>query len=51
MVELYDERYSSLIAGERIIQSVTKKSKRRDKSLVDKFAAAVILEEYLKESH
>lgn len=51
MVELYDERYSSLIAGERIIQSVTKKSKRRDKSLVDKFSAAVILEEYLKESH
>jgi putative Holliday junction resolvase len=47
-VELYDERFSSSIAGERIILSVSKKSKRRDKSLVDKFAAAVILEDYLK---
>lgn len=48
-VELYDERFSSSIASERILQSVAKKSKRRNKSLVDKFAAAVILEDYLKE--
>lgn len=46
-VELVDERYSSSIASERIISSVAKKSKRRDKGLVDKFAAAVLLEEFL----
>jgi len=46
-VELVDERYSSSIATERIISSVSRKSKRRDKGLVDKFAAAVLLEEYL----
>ena len=46
-VELVDERYSSSIASERIISSVSRKSKRRDKGLVDKFAAAVLLEEYL----
>ncbi len=46
-VELVDERFSSSIASERIISSVSKKSKRRDKGLVDKFAAAVLLEEYL----
>ena len=47
-VILVDERYSSSIASERIIQSVAKKSKRREKSLVDKNAAAVLLEDYLK---
>lgn len=46
-IELIDERYSSSIASERIIQSVSSKKKRRDKSLLDKNAAAVILEDYL----
>ncbi len=45
--ELVDERYSSSIAQERIILSVSSKKKRRDKSLVDKNAAAVMLEDYL----
>lgn len=42
-----DERYSSEIAQQRIIESVPSKKKRRDKSLVDKNAAAVILQSYL----
>ncbi len=46
--ELVDERFSSSVASDRILQTVVKKSKRRDKSLVDKYAAAVILEDYLK---
>jgi len=46
-VELVDERYSSSIAMERIIHSVSSKKKRRDKSLIDKNAAAVMLEDYL----
>jgi len=46
-VELVDERYSSSIARDRIIQSVSSKKKRRDKSLLDKNAAAVMLEDYL----
>ncbi len=49
--EYIDERYSSSIAQERIINSVTKKSKRRDKGLVDMNAAAVILEDYLREQN
>lgn len=44
---LQDEDYSSAIAKEKIIQSVSKKSKRKEKDLLDKFAAAVILQEYL----
>ena len=49
-IELTDERYSSSIAQERIMQSVSSKKKRRDKSLLDKNAAAVILEDYLNAS-
>lgn len=44
---LLDERYSSSIAEERILESVNKKSKRREKGLIDRNAAAVILESYL----
>ncbi len=44
-----DERYSSSIAAEQIKESVTKKSKRKQKSLIDSGAAAVILQDYLDE--
>lgn len=47
-VELWDEQLTSKMAEERIITSVTKKSKRQNKSLVDEQAAAIILEEYLR---
>ncbi len=46
-VVLTDERYSSIIALERIRASVPSRKKRRDKSLIDKNAACVILEDYL----
>ncbi len=45
-----DERYSSAIAEEQIISSVKSKKKRRDKSLIDKKAAAVILQSFLDEN-
>ena len=46
-VILWDEEYSSAIAKERVVESVTKKSKRRKKDLLDQHSAAVILQEYL----
>lgn len=49
-VILWDERYTSSIAREQVLQSVTKKSKRRDKGLLDMNSAAIILEEYLREN-
>ncbi len=49
-VILYDERYSSEIAKERIIEAVKSKKKRRSKELVDMYAAAVILEDYMNEN-
>ena len=47
-VILWDEHFTSKMAESRIINTVTKKSKRRDKSLIDAQSAAIILEEYLK---
>jgi putative Holliday junction resolvase len=48
-VKLVDERYSSEIAKQRVLESVPSKKKRRNKELVDKNAAAVLLEDYLSE--
>lgn len=42
-----DERYTSNEAKKVILNSGLKKSRRRDKSLVDKIAAAIILEQYM----
>lgn len=46
-VILWDEEFSSMIAKEKILESVTKKSKRKNKDLLDKHSAAIILQEYL----
>ena len=48
---LIDERYSSSIAWEHIKVGVTSKKKRRNKALVDMNAAAVILEDFLKNNY
>lgn len=44
----WDERYTSEEARRIILQSGARKKQRRDKSLVDKISAALILEDYLK---
>jgi len=46
-IVLSDERYTSVIAKQQILESVTSKKKRQNKGLVDKNAAAIILQEYL----
>lgn len=46
-----DERYTSNEAKRIILQSGVKKQKRRDKALVDKIAAALILEQFMYENH
>lgn len=48
-IEFRDERFTSEMAKEVILKSGLKQKKRRDKSLVDKIAAAIILQEYLEE--
>ncbi len=44
-----DERYTSSLASEIITMSVSKKSKRKEKGLIDMGAAAIILQNYLDE--
>lgn len=46
-----DERYTSNEAKRIILASGIKKQKRRDKTLVDKIAAALILEQYMQEHY
>ena len=48
-VILWDESYTSEMAKQIVIKSVAKKSKRRDKGLLDQNSAAIILQEYLDE--
>ncbi len=47
-VVIQDERFTSSDAKKIILQSGAKKKKRRDKSLVDKISAVLILQEYLE---
>lgn len=47
-VIIWDEEFTSVIAQQRIIESVVKKKKRQNKGLIDQNSAAIILEEYLQ---
>lgn len=48
-VEMVDERYTSEEAKHIIRESGLKKKKRRDKSLIDKISAVLILQDYMDE--
>ncbi len=48
-VTTYDERFTSMRAKEIILKSGVKKKKRRDKTLVDKISAVLILQDYMEE--
>ena len=47
-VVLHDERFTSVEARQVLLQSGASQKKRRDKSLIDKISAALILEDYMK---
>ena len=44
----YDERFTSVIAHQTMIDAGLSKSKRQDKELVDTIAATIILQSYMK---
>ena len=46
-IKRIDERFTSKIAKQSILDAGLKKMKRRDKALVDKVSAAIILQSYL----
>ena len=47
-VLFYDERFTSVLAHRAMIDGGMKKSDRRDKAMVDKIAATIILEDYMQ---
>ena len=47
-VETVDERYTSKMAKDAMLQMGLKKKQRRDKKLVDEIAATIMLQEYMQ---
>ena len=50
-IEYYDERFTSVIAHQAMIDGGLKKKARQDKALVDEISATIILEDYLRSKH
>jgi len=48
-IETIDERYTSEEARQILLQSGLRKKKRREKGLIDKISAAIILQRFMEE--
>lgn len=46
-IDLEDERFTSVLAQKAIVEGGVRKMARRDKALVDKVSAAIILQSYM----
>ena len=49
-IEMYDERFTSVLAHRAMIDGGMKKMARRDKAIVDEISATIILNDYLESS-
>lgn len=47
-IEFYDERFTSVMAHQTMLDSGISKKKRQDKALVDQISATIILQSYLE---
>ena len=47
-IEYYDERFTSVLAHQAMLDAGLKKKTRQDKALVDEVSATIILEDYLR---
>ena len=47
-IEYYDERFTSVLAHQAMLDVGLKKKARQDKALVDEISATIILEDYLR---
>jgi putative Holliday junction resolvase len=47
-IEYYDERYTSVLAHQTMLDAGLKKKARQDKALVDEISATIILEDYMR---
>lgn len=46
-VELWDEQFTSRMAGQALLEAGVSKKKRREKGILDRVSATIILQEYL----
>ena len=47
-IEYYDERFTSVLAHQAMLQGGLRKKARQDKGLVDEISATILLEDYLR---
>jgi len=47
-IELYDERFTSVLAHQAMLDGGLKKKARQNKALVDEISATIILEDYMR---
>lgn len=47
-IEFYDERFTSVLAHQVMLESGIGQQKRRNKALVDEISATIILQSYLE---
>ena len=47
-IEFYDERFTSVVAHQAMIDGGLKKKARQDKALVDEISATIILQDYMR---
>ncbi|MCR4602343.1 MAG: Holliday junction resolvase RuvX [Prevotella sp.] len=47
-IDLYDERFTSVLAHQTMLEGGLKKKARQDKALVDEISATIILEDYMR---
>ena len=50
-ITYYDERFTSVLAHQAMLQSGISKKARQNKALVDKISATIILEDYMQSKH
>jgi putative Holliday junction resolvase len=46
-VQLYDERFTSKMASQSLLESGQSRKTRRDKSILDQVSATILLQDYL----
>lgn len=47
-IELYDERFTSVLAHQAMLQGGLRKKARQDKALVDEISATILLQDYMR---
>ena len=50
-IEYYDERFTSVLAHQAMLDGGLKKKARQDKALVDEISATIILQDYMRSRH